>query len=133
MEFNITAKNRQWTVGLDRRAGGNERKAALCEIREEAVLEMKLDGFLGIYHSHDMLWSNGDAASVICVYFVAVIISGESRINDESYELYFFRRDEIPKLFAERLLPTLEDTVLDIDGTDVENIMKEDMKAIRRK
>ena len=88
------------------------------------MLEMKLDGFLGIYHSHDMLWSNGDAASVICVYFAAVIISGESRINDESYELYFFRRDEIPKLFAERLLPTLEDTVLDIDGTDVENIMK---------
>lgn len=76
-------------------------EAALREVREETGLEVRLDSFLGIYHNHDMVWSNGDAAHVIAAYFTARIISGEPRIDEESYELRFFGKDEIPPLFAE--------------------------------
>ena len=76
-------------------------EAALREIREETGLEVKLTDFLGIFHNHNMVWSNGDSAHVISAMFVAEIVSGEPRIDEESYELRFFAKDEIPDLFAE--------------------------------
>ncbi|MBQ8072228.1 MAG: NUDIX domain-containing protein [Clostridia bacterium] len=76
-------------------------QAALRETREETGLEVKLDSFLGIFHNHDMVWSNGDAAHVITAMFTASIISGEPRIDEESFELRFFGKDEMPELFAE--------------------------------
>ena len=83
-------------------------QAALREIREETGLEVKLDSFLGIFHNHDMVWSNGDAAHVISAMFSASILSGEPRIDEESYELRFFERDEVPELFAEDHIASLE-------------------------
>ncbi len=76
-------------------------QAALREIREETGLEVRLDSFLGIFHNHDMVWSNGDAAHVLSAMYTASIVSGEPRIDEESYELRFFAPDEIPELFAE--------------------------------
>ena len=83
-------------------------EAALREIREETGLEVKLDSFLGIYHNHNMVWSNGDAAHVISAMFTAGIVSGEPRIDEESYELRFFGKDELPELFAEDHVAALE-------------------------
>ena len=48
-----------------------------------------------------MVWSNGDAAHVISAMFTASIISGTPRIDEESYEMRFFGKDELPELFAE--------------------------------
>ena len=76
-------------------------QAALREIREETGLEVRLDSFLGIFHNHDMVWSNGDSAHVLASMYTASIVSGEPRIDEESYELRFFAPDEIPELFAE--------------------------------
>ena len=76
-------------------------EAAIREAREETGLEIRLDAFLGIFHNHNMVWSNGDAAHVIAAMFTASIVSGEPRIDGESYELRFFGKDEIPELFAE--------------------------------
>nr|AHF24338.1 NUDIX hydrolase [uncultured bacterium Contig575] len=83
-------------------------QAALREIREETGLEVRLDSFLGIFHNHDMVWSNGDAAHVISALYTASIVSGEPRIDEESYELRFFGRDEIPELFAEDHIAALD-------------------------
>lgn len=83
-------------------------QAALREIREETGLEVRLTGFLGIFHNHHMVWSNADAAHVICAFYTAEILSGEPRIDEESYELRFFGRDEIPELFAEDHRAALE-------------------------
>ena len=69
---------------------------------------MKLTSFLGIFHNHDMLWSNGDAAHVISAMFTAEIVSGEPRIDEESFELRFFGTDELPDLFAEDHIAALE-------------------------
>lgn len=76
-------------------------EAVLREIREETGLEVRLDSFLGIFHNHNMVWRNSDAAHVISAIYTASIVSGEPRIDEESYELRFFGRDEIPELFAE--------------------------------
>ena len=83
-------------------------EAALREIREETGLKVQLDSFLGIYHNHNMVWNNGDAAHVICAYYTASIVSGEPRIDEESYELRFFGKDELPALFAEDHIAALE-------------------------
>ena len=83
-------------------------QAALREIREETGLEVKLDSFLGIFHNHNMVWSNGDAAHVLSAMYTASIVSGEPRIDAESYELRFFGKDEIPDLFAEDHIAALD-------------------------
>ena len=83
-------------------------QAALREIREETGLEVKLTGFLGIFHNHNMVWSNGDAAHVISAVFTAEIVSGEPRIDEESFELRFLGKDEVPPLFAEDHITALE-------------------------
>ena len=83
-------------------------QAALREIREETGLEVRLDSFLGIFHNHNMIWSNGDMAHVISAMFTASIVSGEPRIDKESYELRFFGVDEIPELFAEDHVASLK-------------------------
>ncbi len=83
-------------------------EAALREIREETGMEVKLNSFLGIFHNHNMVWSNGDAAHVISAMYTAEIVSGEPRIDEESYELRFFGADELPSLFAEDHIATME-------------------------
>ena len=76
-------------------------EAALREAWEETGLKIELDDFLGIFHNHHMVWGNGDSAHVISAFYSAHIISGEPRIDEESLELKFFGRDEIPDLFAQ--------------------------------
>ena len=76
-------------------------EAALREVREETGLEVRLEAFLGIFHNHHMVWSNGDRAHTIGAYFTASILGGELRTDEESLELCFFPSDRIPDLFAE--------------------------------
>ncbi len=83
-------------------------QAALREIREETGLEVRLDSFLGIFHNHHMVWGNGDTAHVLSAMYTASILKGEPRIDEESYELRFFGRDEIPELFAEDQIAALD-------------------------
>ena len=83
-------------------------QAAVREIREETGLEVELESCLGIFHNHNMVWSNGDAAHVISAMFTARIVSGEPRIDEESYELRFFGKEEIPELFAEDHIASLD-------------------------
>ncbi len=80
-------------------------QAALREIREETGLEVELESFLGIFHNHNMVWSNGDAAHVISAMFTARIVSGEPRIDEESYELRFFGKEELPDVMDIANLP----------------------------
>ena len=76
-------------------------QAALREIREETGLEVQLTDLSGIFHNHNMVWGNGDRAHVIGAYYLAEILSGEPRTDEESLELRFFGKEEIPDLFAE--------------------------------
>ena len=96
------ADNHKWgLVGGLLEMNETYEEAALREIREETGLEVRLDALLGIYHNHNMVWSNGDRAHVITAIYLADIVSGEPRIDEESLELSFFSREELPELFAE--------------------------------
>ena len=76
-------------------------QAAIREVKEETGLDVKPTYFLGMFHHHNMVWSNGDKAHTIGAYYVFEITGGELRIDEESLELRFFSKDEIPPLFAE--------------------------------
>ena len=100
--FQRRSDNGRWgLIGGLLELGETYTQAALREAREETGLEVELDSFLGIFHNHDMVWGNGDRAHTIGAYFTARILSGTPRIDEESLELRFFSREEIPELFAE--------------------------------
>jgi ADP-ribose pyrophosphatase YjhB (NUDIX family) len=100
--FQRRADNGKWgLIGGLLELNETYEEAAIREIREETGLEVRLESFLGIFHNHDMVWSNGDQAQVIAAYYVASIVKGEPRVDEESFELKFFGKDEIPELFAE--------------------------------
>ena len=68
--------------------GEEVRAAAIREAREEAGIEIRLDGLVGIY-------SYPGTTAVIIVY-LATWTSGELAIDDESSEIRTFRGDELP-------------------------------------
>ena len=76
-------------------------EAAYREVKEETGLTVKAKCFLGVYHNHNMVWSNGDQAHTIGAYYVFEIVNGVPRVDEESLELRFFGKDELPPLFAE--------------------------------
>ena len=107
--FQRRADNGKWgLIGGLLEMNETYEEAAIREIREETGLIVKLNAFLGVYHNHNMVWSNGDCAHVISAYYTASIVSGEPRIDEESYELRFFGKNENPDLFAEDHRAALE-------------------------
>lgn len=94
--------NGKWgLIGGILELGETYTEAVLREVMEETGLTVKLTSFLGIYHNHCMVWSNGDKAHTICAFFTAEIENGEPRTDAESLELRFFPPEQIPYLFAE--------------------------------
>ena len=75
---------------------------AIREIREETGLIVEITGFLGIYSDPQdgrivCYPDNGDLAHIIDVIFIASAISGNLRISDESLDVRFFGRHELPE------------------------------------
>lgn len=62
--------------------------AAMREAREEAGLEVRLDGLINIY--------SYPGRPIVVIVYKASVISGELRIDEESLEIRLFSRAEIP-------------------------------------
>lgn len=78
--------------------------AAVREMHEETGLFVRLDGVLGIYGGPQFTttYSNGDRISFLMVLFAGTVISGEPRPDfDETLEVRYFARSEIPELDAQ--------------------------------
>ena len=73
-------------------------EAALREVREETGLTVRLTSLLGVYHNYDMMWPNGDRAHTIGAIYTANVTGGALRVDEESLELRFFAREELPEL-----------------------------------
>ena len=84
-------------------------ETAIREAREETGLDVKLDYLVGVYHNRHAQWPNGDKAHVVCAVYKANILSGEPRIDEESLELRFFKREELPILPSEDYREALRD------------------------
>lgn len=94
--------NGKWgLIGGIMEIGETYRECALREIAEETGLEVRLGELVGIYHSPDHVFPNGDEAHVICAIYTAEILSGEPRIDEESLELRFFEPNEIPEIASD--------------------------------
>ncbi|MCF0114735.1 MAG: NUDIX domain-containing protein [Erysipelotrichaceae bacterium] len=96
------ADNGEWgLVGGLLEMGETYEEAAVRETFEETGLKVHLDEFLGIYYHRDMEWPSGDKAFVIGAYYIASVVSGELKVDEESLELKFVDLDELPYFFAE--------------------------------
>jgi 8-oxo-dGTP diphosphatase len=62
--------------------------AALREAREEAGLDIRLDGLVNIY--------SYEGGPLIIIVYTASILGGELRVDEESLEARLFAPDEIP-------------------------------------
>lgn len=82
-------------------------EAAVREAREEAGLQVKLDGLVGIY--------SYDRRTPIVIVFSAHVVSGEVAIDDESLEARAFGPREIP--WGDLAFPSTRDALRDyLDG-----------------
>ncbi len=84
-------------------------QTALREIQEETGLEVKLDYLVGVYHNRHAEWPNGDKAHVVCAVYKASILSGEPQLDEESLELRFFDREDLPILPSEDYREAMKD------------------------
>jgi len=72
-------------------------EGALREVLEETNLKIKITNFIGIFVNRNMVWRNLDKATVYAFGFVGKVVGGNLKINDEeSLELRYFNKDEIP-------------------------------------
>jgi 8-oxo-dGTP diphosphatase len=69
--------------------GEHPEGAAVREAREEAGVEIRLDGLLGLY-------SHPPGSPVVLVVYHGAVISGEPQALDESLELGLFAPHELP-------------------------------------
>ena len=84
-------------------------QTALREIKEETGLEVRLDYLVGVYHNHHAAWPNGDQAHVVCAVYKASILSSEPRLDEESLELRFFKKEELPFIASEDYQQAMKD------------------------
>lgn len=78
------------------------------EVKEETNLDIEPSGFLGVFVNPMMRWREKDEAEVICFSFVGKVVGGTLRINDdESTELAWFGKDELPEIHSVDNMETL--------------------------
>jgi ADP-ribose pyrophosphatase YjhB (NUDIX family) len=87
---------------------------AVREIQEETGLRIEVTGFLGIYSDPRdgrivCYPDNGDLAHIIDVIFIASVVSGNLRASDESFEVRFFRRHELPENIVQPAIRPIDD------------------------
>ncbi len=79
------------------------------EVKEETNLDIEPTRFIGVFVNPMMRWRERDEAEVICFSFAAKIVGGTLRINDdESSELRYFGRDELPEIHSVDNRQTIE-------------------------
>lgn len=71
------------------------------EVKEETNLDIKLTDFIGVYINPKMSWFEKDEAEVIGFGYLAEIVGGELRINDdESLAFGYFDLSDLPEIHS---------------------------------
>ncbi|MEW8956808.1 NUDIX hydrolase [Clostridium sp.] len=85
-------------------------EALIREVKEETGLEVGVEKFIGVYSKYFAEYPNGDTSQSICYLFKCNMISGDLMVdNKETFDLKFFSRDNIPRLFLKQHEDMLED------------------------
>lgn len=97
--------------------GESIEETAIREVKEESGLDIKIDYLIGVYSKYFTQYPNGDHAQSICYTFKGTVTGGTISIdNKETFELKFFDRDKLPKLFLKQHEDILEDYLADRRG-----------------
>ena len=90
--------------------GESAAEAAIREVREETGLDVKIDSLLGVYTKYYDEYLNGDKTQPIAIVFRGSVVGGELIADgEETFELAFFRLDEVPELFNSQHNDILDD------------------------
>lgn len=77
-------------------------EAAQREIFEETGFHVTIERLSGVYSKYEEVYPNGDVAQPIVHFFVCQINGGQLTIDpDESLDIAFFERDQMPKLYSD--------------------------------
>ncbi|MFA7075363.1 MAG: NUDIX domain-containing protein [Candidatus Izemoplasmatales bacterium] len=76
-------------------------EGAIREVKEETNLDVVIKRFIGVFVNPFMRWKEKDSAKVYCFSFLAEIVGGTLKINDdESLELKYFGLENLPKIHS---------------------------------
>ena len=82
-------------------AGETLEGAAIRESMEEAGIRVSIDGLIGAY--------SYDGSPVVIIVYAGTIVEGQPRALDESIDIDFFERDEIP--WDDLAFPSTKDSI----------------------
>ena len=77
--------------------------AAIREAKEEAGVDVSIDGLVGVY--------SYEGAMVVVIVYSAVIVGGEPQALDEALDIRLFKRDQIP--WDHLAFPSTKDAIVD--------------------
>ncbi|RDY27273.1 NUDIX domain-containing protein [Romboutsia weinsteinii] len=83
--------------------GESIEEAAIREVKEETGIDVRVEHLIGVYSKYFAEYENGDKAQTICYLFKGNIVGGDLEVDEsETFELKFFAKDNIPKLFVQQ-------------------------------
>lgn len=90
--------------------GESIEETAIRELKEETGLDIKVEYLVGVYSKYFTQYPNGDVAQSICHAFKGTVTGGLISIdNNETFDLQFFGKNNIPKLFVQQHADILND------------------------
>lgn len=90
--------------------GESIEEAAIREVKEETGFDIKVDYLIGVYSKYFTEYPNGDVAQSICNSFKGTITGGQLSIdNNETIDLQYFNKDNIPNLFVKQYSDMIND------------------------
>lgn len=88
------------------------------EVKEETGLNVDIIRLLGVYSGYSDEYPNGDKAQPIVIFFLCKVISGDLTVDyDETLELKFFGKEEMPTLVNKQHIDMFHD--LFAEGNEV--------------
>lgn len=83
--------------------GESIEESAIREVKEETGLDIRIDYLVGVYSKYFTEYPNEDKAQSICYSFKGSILGGDLFIDKyETFDLKFFDRDSLPKIFIKQ-------------------------------
>ena len=84
--------------------------ALIREVKEETGLNIEAEQFIGVYSKYFVTYPNGDSSQSICHLFKCNTLNGNLMVdNKETFDLKFFDKNNIPKLFIQQHTDMLND------------------------